>query len=254
VRDDALNLSTDLAQAGAVYNDATRLLDGGLWSTPADNNNQQAYLGMYTADITAVSDDITAMLANPAQMTIGGTAYTLSATDTATLTEVENQLQELLTAAPNSIGHSHSAVGAQETLHAVQTEILNEINGDPALAAALGNVSYASGTGANNVGFEALPAGADDPATLAAAKADGASLATIGQVFNAAADLAVGGLNHSNLGEFNHDMQAIAHGVSNILNNPTELTQIENGETANAAALTTIHLADSAQPDRPADQ
>jgi hypothetical protein len=40
VRDDALALSADLDQAGAVFNDATRLLDGGLWSTPADSNNQ----------------------------------------------------------------------------------------------------------------------------------------------------------------------------------------------------------------------
>ena len=54
VRDDALNLSTDLAQAGAVFNDATRLLDGGLWSTPSDSNNQPAYLGLYTTDINAV--------------------------------------------------------------------------------------------------------------------------------------------------------------------------------------------------------
>lgn len=42
VRDGALALSTDLAQAGTVFNDASRLLDGGLWSTPADNNNQIA--------------------------------------------------------------------------------------------------------------------------------------------------------------------------------------------------------------------
>ena len=41
-RTDAINLSTDLAQAGTVYNDATRLLDGGLWSTPADNNSTAA--------------------------------------------------------------------------------------------------------------------------------------------------------------------------------------------------------------------
>jgi hypothetical protein len=47
VRDDALALSTDLDQAGAVFNDATRLLDGGLWSTVADDSNQVAYLGMY---------------------------------------------------------------------------------------------------------------------------------------------------------------------------------------------------------------
>ena len=54
VRDDALALSTDLSQAGVVFDDATRLLDGGLWSTPADSNNQIAYLGMYTTDIHSV--------------------------------------------------------------------------------------------------------------------------------------------------------------------------------------------------------
>lgn len=78
VRDDALNLSTDLAQAGAVFNDATRLADGGLWSSPADDNNQPAYLGMYTTDIHAVSNDIAAILADPAAMTIGGTAYAIN--------------------------------------------------------------------------------------------------------------------------------------------------------------------------------
>ena len=42
VRNDALLPSNDLVQAGAVFNDATRLLDGGLWDTPADSNNQIA--------------------------------------------------------------------------------------------------------------------------------------------------------------------------------------------------------------------
>jgi hypothetical protein len=242
VRDDALNLSTDLAQAGAVFNDATRLADGGLWSSPADNNNQPAYLGMYTTDLHAVSDDIAAILANPAAMTIGGVAYTPSTTDAATLTEIENQLQTLLSQAPQAVGNSHIEVQAQQTVHALQTEILSEVTGDPTLAAALGNVQYATGTGANNVGFEALPAGADDPSTLAAAKAPDATLATIGQVFNAADDLAVGGLNHTNLAEFKHDMSAISKGLTNILNNPTELSQIETGEQAADAALTTIHL------------
>jgi hypothetical protein len=242
VRDDALNLSTDLAQAGAVFNDATRLADGGLWSSPADNNNQPAYLGMYTTDLHAVSNDIAAILANPAAMTIGGVAYTPSTTDAATLTEIENQLQTLLSQAPQAVGNSHIEVQAQQTVHALQTEILSEVTGDPTLAAALGNVQYATGTGANNVGFEALPAGADDPSTLAAAKAPDATLATIGQVFNAADDLAVGGLNHTNLAEFKHDMSAISKGLTNILNNPTELSQIETGEQAADAALTTIHL------------
>ena len=70
VRDNALALSTDLAQAGVVFNDATRLLEGGLWSTPADSNNQVAYLGMFTADIHAVLNDINAALANPNGVTV----------------------------------------------------------------------------------------------------------------------------------------------------------------------------------------
>jgi trimeric autotransporter adhesin len=180
--------------------------------------------------------------ANPGATTIGGAAYVPSTADLATLTEIQSQLQGLLTAAPQSVGNSHSAVTAQATIHAVQTEILNEVAGDPTLSAALNNVQYATGTGANNMGFQPLPTGADDPASIAAAKAPDATLATIGQVFNAAADLAVGGLNHTNLGEFNHDMAAISQGLHNILNNPAALGQIETGEDANAAALTTIHL------------
>src|SRR5579863_2039678 len=242
VRDDALASSTDLAQAGAVFNDATRLADGGLWSSPADSNNQPAYLGMYTTDINAVSDDIAAILANPAAMTIGGVAYAPSTTDVATLTEIEGQLQTLLANAPNAVGNSHAEVLAQQSVHALQTEILSEISGDPALSSALNNVQYATGTGANNVGFEALPAGADDPASLAAAKAPDATLAAIGQVCNAADDLAVGGLNHSNLAELGHDMSAISKGLTNILNSPTELAQIEAGEQGADAALTTVHL------------
>lgn len=242
VRDDALNLSTDLAQAGAVFNDATRLADGGLWSSPADSNNQPAYLGMYTTDLHAVSADISAILADPAAMTIGGVAFAASTTDVATLTEIEGQLQTLLANAPNSVGNSTAEVHAQQSVHALQSEILSEIAGDPALAAALNNAQYATNTGANNVGFEALPAGADDPSSLAAAKAPNATLAAIGQVFNAADDLAVGGLNHSNLAEFNHDMAAISAGLTNILNNPTELAQIEAGEQGADAAVTTVHL------------
>jgi hypothetical protein len=250
-RDVALGLSTDLAQAGAVFNDATRLLDGGLWSHPADNNNQAAYLGMYTTDINAVLDDLNAALANnpTTQITVGGNTITVTQPDLDVLTQVQGQLQTLLTEAPLSVGHSHAATDAQNLIHTTQTDILNEINGDPTLANALGAVSYATGTGFNNVGFQSLPTGADDQNALTAATAPGATLAQIGAVFNAAADLAVGGLNHSNLSEFNTDMQAISTGLSNLINNPAQLQAIEAGETdpagtppGTAAALTTIHL------------
>src|SRR5208337_4925159 len=238
----ALNQSTDLAQAGATFNDSTRLLDGGLWAQPADNNNQQAYLGMYTTDIKAVLNDITGALNNPAGITVNGTAFTPTAQDTAVLTQVQGQLQTLLNDAPHSIGNNPAAVNAQNDIHNVQTSILNEVNGDPALAAAL-NHPYAATTGSMDVGFQNLPVGSDAAAATAAATAPNAILAQVGAVFNAAADLAVGGLNHTNLAQFNGDMQAVATGLSNIINNPTTLAAIEKGEAPQDAALTTIHLA-----------
>lgn len=199
LRDDALNLSTDLAQAGAVFNNSTRLLDGGLWKSPADANNQAAYLGLYTTDIHAVLNDVNAAIGNPSGVTVGGNAYALSTVDASVLSEVQGQLQTLLNDAPNSIGTSNSATTAQELIHTTQTSILDEISGDATLAAALGANPFPSGTGATNVGFQNLPTGSDTAVELAAATAPGATLAQIGNVFNAAADLAVGGLNHSNL-------------------------------------------------------
>src|ERR1700749_2643717 len=100
VRDDALVTSSDLAQAGAVFNDSTRLLDGGLWDTPASSNNQIAFAGMYTTDIHAVLNDVNAMLANPGAVTVGGAALTLAGADTAVLQQVQGQLQTLIDLAP----------------------------------------------------------------------------------------------------------------------------------------------------------
>jgi len=240
VRNDALALSTDLAQAGAVFNDSTRLLDGGLWNTPADSNNQVAYQGMYTTDINAVLNDVNAMLANPNGVTVNGLAYNLQGADTAVLQQVQGQLQTLLTLAPQSVGTGQAAATAQELLHTTQTSILNEINGDTALAKALAANPYPANTGANDAGFQALPTGSDNADAITAATAQGATLAQIGSVFNAATDLAVGGLNATNLPQFDADMKAVATGLTNLLGNQAAVAAIENG--ANDAALTSIHL------------
>jgi hypothetical protein len=241
-RDDGLTLTTDLAQAGATFNDATRLLDGGLWSRPADTANQHNYLGSFLADIHTVLNDVTGDLAAGAAVTVGGNAYTLTAADVTALQDVQNQLNTMITDAPQAVGHGHGAIAAQQALHAADAAILADINGDAGLATALANASYAGNTGATDVGFQAPVAGSDNAAAVAAATAHGASLADIGNVFNAASSLAIGGLNHSNLAEFNADMQAVATGLGNILNNPTQLAAIEAGEGAQDAALTTIHL------------
>jgi hypothetical protein len=104
---------------------------------PADSNNQIAYLGMYTTDIHAVLNDITGMLANPGGVTVGGAAFNLADADTAVLTQVQGQLQTLITLANGSVGNSAAAATNQELIHTTQTSILNEVNGDTALANAL---------------------------------------------------------------------------------------------------------------------
>jgi hypothetical protein len=243
VRADALNQSTDLVQAGVVYNDAIRASTG-LFSL-SGSGNQNPFLSSYTTDIHAVENDIAAMLATPASVTLGGQAFTLDTADTANLTNIESQLGTLLTAAPQTTSPA-TMTAADQTLHAVQNEILQEINNDPHIASALNNVQFMANTGANDVAFQNTPAGADDPAALAAATA-GSSLKAVGEVFNAVTDLSLGGISAANLGQVTTDLTAVEQGVTSILNNATLLAQIENGETANAAALTTIHLQTVAQ-------
>ena len=238
VRADALNQSSDLVQAGVVFNDAVRA-SLGLFNL-SGSGNQNPFLGSYTTDIHAVQNDIAAMLATPAAVTLGGKAFTLSTTDIADLTNIQSQLGTLLTAAAQTTNPATMAA-ADQTLHAVQSQILQEINNDPHIAAALANVPFMANTGANDVAFQNLPAGADDPAALAAATA-GNSLKAVGDVFNAATAAAAGGISAANIGQITADFTAVQQGLTNILNNKTMLAQIEAGETANAAATTTIHL------------
>jgi trimeric autotransporter adhesin len=242
MRTDALNISQDLVQAGVAFNDATRLLDGGLWNTVPNTpnsggDNQAPYLGLYTTDLHAVMADLTQDLANPNAVTVGGTPYTLTSADTAVLNEVVPQLQALINEAPNSIGNAT----VEGQIQATQESILNEINGDPTLHAALANVTFMGGTGATDVGFQALPTVDQNAAD---ASTPGATLQQIGEVFNAASELAIGGINSSNEAQINTDLQAVATGIQNILNNPTQLAAIEanDGNSGITPALTTIHL------------
>ena len=191
VRADALNLSTDLVQAGVVFNDAIRISTG-LFSAPQNSGNSNPFLTSYTTDLHAVQTDIAAMLAAPGDVTLGGKAFTLNATDTAVLTNVQNQITTLLTAAPQT-ANAATLMAADQTLHTVGAQILQEINNDPHLANALGQVKFMAATGATDVAFQSTPVGSDNAATLAAA--NGGDFAAVGQVFNAAATLALGGIH-----------------------------------------------------------
>src|ERR1700731_1660145 len=142
-RADALNQSTDIVQAGVVFNDAMRA-SLGLFNL-AGSGNSNPFLGSYTTDIHAVANDIAAMLANAGNVTLGGQAFTLNAADTAVLTTIEGQLATLLTAAAQTT-NAATMVAAEQTIHTVQNQILTEINGDAHIAAGLANVPYLATT------------------------------------------------------------------------------------------------------------
>ena len=151
----------DLEQAGLIFNDAVRLSDGGLWSQPADSNNQLNYASMYEADISALNGDIASAIANGA--TVNGVAVTLSNANT--LTEIQGQLAQLAAAAPNAVGDTAAAAQAQGVLHTDEQLILGEVAGDANLQKALAaNGVMNGGTGTVDQGFQALPAQAADNA------------------------------------------------------------------------------------------
>ena len=174
----ALNTSTDLAQAGAVFNDAVRLSEGGLWTgsttvEAASADNQQPYEPMYVQDINAVQADVSAMLANPSAITVGGQA--ISDPTSRRLAEIQGQLATLAHKAPLSVGTSAAAEAAQGTIALTQQTILGEVNGDVTLATALNATAYQSATGFTNVGFQQLPTGSDTAAALGAAEGTAAA-------------------------------------------------------------------------------
>jgi len=257
----ALAVSTDLAQAGAVFNDAIRLSEGGLWTgstavEAASADNQQPYEPMYVQDINALQADVNTMLANPNAITVGGQTISDPAL-VGELSQIQGQLATLAHEAPLSVGTGAAAAAAQGTIALTQQQILTEVNGDATLAHALNAAAYQSPTGFTNVGFQQLPTGSDTPTALAAAEGSAATpptLAQVGAVFNAANDLSAGGLNATNLTEFNTDMQAVVTGLTNIVNSPTALAAIEANEQAGTSpqgqpltaqqeqALTTVHL------------
>jgi hypothetical protein len=243
-------VTNELGQAGIIFNDAVRLSNGGLWSQPADDNNQQNYASQYEADISVVKADVASAIANGA--TVNGVSVTPS--DANTLAEIQGQLAAIATAAPHAVGNSAAAVQAEGVLHTNEQLILGEIANDGNLQQALAASGVMNdGTGTVDQGFQALPAqAADDAAAITAAKA-GANLSDIGTVFNAATNLADGGLNASNLHEFGSDMKAIAAGLQNFINGgglaaaeantaAEQALADDNGISLGAAqALTAVH-------------
>jgi len=217
-RTDALVTTADLTQAGVVFNDATRLLEGGLWQNNVVHNNQTPSLGEYTQDMNAVLSDLQA---------VAGT-FTAGSAQANDLASIEGLIPTLLSAAQTSVSaHGAALTAAESTLHNDQLQIISTIQSDPTLLAAASN----GATGFQTVA-SALPAG------TTAANAPVANLADIGALFNDAANQMLGGVNPGNHATIQADLRAAASGLQNLItNDPAQFGT--NGTSADP--LTLIH-------------
>jgi hypothetical protein len=193
---------------GPAGDDAVRLSNGGPFAQPADNNNQQNYVSQSEADIGILRPEIAWAIANGAA--VKGVCVTPSPN---TLPENQGQPDAPAVATPNAAGDS--AVHAQTVLQTSELPILCEIANDSNLQ----NAFDANGVMNRAIeGFQALPTqAANDPSSVAPAEV-GLNLSDIGTVFNAAACLADGGINGSNLSHFDTDMHAVADVPKNVIN------------------------------------
>ena len=215
-RADALVATVDLTQAGVVFNDATRLLEGGLWSNATVQNNQVPALTTYVQDMTAVLNDLQAASGN----------FATGSAQANDLAAIQKLIPDMINAAQASVqSHGAAQTAAETSLHNDQLQIISTIQNDSMLLAAASN-------GAS--GFAAPPAGL--PAGVTAANAPVANLADIGALFNDAANLMLGGVNPGNHATIQADLKAAAAGLQNLItNNPSQFGT--NGTTADPVAL-----------------
>jgi hypothetical protein len=216
------DMTNTLVDAGAHFNDATNLLEGGL--TPAT-------LGLYEADVKAAVADFSAILTTnggAGLASVGGVA--LSAQDVSVLTTEMGQMNSNLVQAPlavtttDPVAATGPVAAAQNFLVSGQENIISAINGDLTLADAL--VVAAEQTPGPQPGFQLLPVGNDSQSALTNIETQiPPSLADIGLVFNAVTNLELGG-NVNHLPQINADLAAIETGLTNLLANPSTIATI----------------------------
>jgi hypothetical protein len=183
----------DFATLGATFNDATRALVGGLWQNAVEEGGQgHGSVLRYVNDLTAVQQGL--------QAEIQAGQFT-----GATLTHVQAILTDLSTASAAATASVNggttfgSVAAAEKALHDAHLDILNIVNGDPALAA------LATQNGAN--GFLQAPSTLANGVT--AATAPHANLAEIGAIFNDVANHILGGVNADNKQIITDDVNAM---------------------------------------------
>ena len=177
-----------------MFNDATRILEGGLWHNNVPVGNQgNGTDGRYTADLKLVQTGLTADVA---------------ANDFAgvQLTDVNKVLGDLNTALASVQGAVNNDPAAEAALRAAHLDIINTIENDSVLQA----LSIKDG----NPGFNFAP---PELATPLNANTAHTTFAELGAIFDDAQSKSLGGINANNLPGIQADLQAVHDGLLTLM-------------------------------------
>jgi hypothetical protein len=185
---------------GNMFNDATRVLEGGLWHNNVPVGNQgNGTDGRYVNDLKLVQTGLTADVA----------ANDFSGDQ---LTHVNTVLADIKTALAEVPGAVNNDPQAEAALRAAHLDIINTIENDPILQA----LSIKDG----NPGFNFAP---PELATPLNANTPHATFAELGAIFDDAQSRSLGGINANNLSAIQADLQTVHDGLLTLMNDHPQL-------------------------------
>jgi hypothetical protein len=183
-----------------MFNDATRILEGGLWHNNVPVGNQgNGTDGRYTADLQLVQTGLTADAA----------AGDFSGDQ---LTHVNTVLADINTALASVQGAVNNDPNAEAALRSAHLDIINTIENDPILQ----QLSIKDG----NPGFNFPP---PELATPLSASTPHATFAELGAIFDDAQSKSLGGINANNLPAIQADLQTVHDGLLTLMKDHPQL-------------------------------
>jgi trimeric autotransporter adhesin len=183
-----------------MFNDATRILEGGLWHNNVPVGNQgNGTDGRYIADLQLVQTGLTADVA---------------ANDFAgvQLADVNKVLADITTALNSVPGAVNNDAGAEASLRTAHLDIINTIQNDAVLQA----LSIKD----DNPGFNFAP---PELATPLNANTPHATFAELGAIFDDAQSKSLGGINANNLPAIQADLQTVHDGLLTLMQDHPQL-------------------------------
>jgi hypothetical protein len=183
-----------------MFNDATRILEGGLWHNNVPVGNQgNGTDGRYIADLKVVQSGLTADVA----------AHDFSGD---MLTHVNTVLADINTALASVPGAVNNDASAEAALRTAHLDIINTIENDSVLQA----LSIKD----DNPGFNFAPPELAKPLS---ANTPHSTFAELGAIFDDAQSKSLGGINADNLPEIQADLQTVHDGLLTLMKDHPQL-------------------------------